>query len=124
MTKEIKLTVLEYLKYERDERIPELIETYDGDEEYVIDEIYGPLETILAGKTDEDLVKMIDEVMDDELYPKYFNDWVEWNDDEDDLVNELLPDNNNAKELVNHLYEVISDVCIVLENELEIKDKG
>ena len=85
MTKEIKLTVLEYLKYERDERIPELIETYDGDEEYVIDEIYGPLETILAGKTDEDLVKMIDEVMDDELYPKYFNDWVEWNDDEDDL---------------------------------------
>jgi hypothetical protein len=85
MTKEIKLTVLEYLKYERDERIPELIETYDGDEQYVIDEIYGPLETILAGKTDEDLVKMIDEVMDDELYPKYFNDWVEWNDDEDDL---------------------------------------
>jgi hypothetical protein len=85
MTKEIKLTVLEYLTYERDERIPELIETYDGDEQYVIDEIYGPLETILAGKTDEDLVKMIDEVMDDELYPKYFNDWVEWNDDEDDL---------------------------------------
>ena len=85
MTKEIKLTVLEYLKYERDERIPELIETYDGDEQYVIDEIYGPLETILAGKSDEDLVKMIDEVMDDELYPKYFNDWVEWNDDEDDL---------------------------------------
>jgi hypothetical protein len=36
-------------------------------------------------------------------------------------VNELLPDNNNAKELVNHLYEVISDVCSVLENELEIK---
>ena len=85
MTKEIKLTVLEYLKYERDERIPELIETYDGDIQYVIDEIYGPLETILDGKTDEDLVKMIDDVMDDELYPKYFNDWVEWNDDEDDL---------------------------------------
>jgi hypothetical protein len=85
MTKEIKLTVLEYLKYERDERIPELIETYDGDVQYVIDEVWGPLETILAGKTDEDLVKMIDEVMDDELYPKYFNDWVEWNDDEDDL---------------------------------------
>ncbi len=58
---------------------------YDGDEQYVIDEIYGPLETILDGKTDEDLVKMIDDVMDDELYPKYFNDWVEWNDDEDDL---------------------------------------
>jgi len=85
MTKEIKLTVLEYLKYERDERIPELIEMYDGDEQYVIDEIYGPLETILDGKTDEDLVKMIDDVMDDELYPKYFNDWIEWNDDEDDL---------------------------------------
>jgi len=85
MTKEIKLTVLEYLKYERDERIPVLIETYDGDVQYVIDEIWGPLETILDGKTDEDLVKMIDEVMDDELYPKYFNDWVEWNDDEDDL---------------------------------------
>jgi len=85
MTKEIKLTVLEYLKYERDERIPELIEMYDGDVQYVIDEIWGPLETILDGKTDEDLVKMIDEVMDDELYPKYFNDWVEWNDDEDDL---------------------------------------
>lgn len=85
MTKEIKLTVLEYLKYERDERIPELIEMYDGDVQYVIDEIWGPLETILDGKTDEDLVKMIDDVMDDELYPKYFNDWVEWNDDEDDL---------------------------------------
>jgi hypothetical protein len=85
MTKEIKLTVLEYLKYERDERIPELIETYDGDIQYVIDEVWGPLETILDGKTDEDLVKIIDEIMDDELYPKYFNDWVEWNDDEDDL---------------------------------------
>jgi choline kinase len=45
-------------------------------------------------------------------------------DNLDDLVNELLPDNNNAKELVNHLYEVINDVCSVLENELEIKDKG
>jgi hypothetical protein len=42
-------------------------------------------------------------------------------DNLDDLVNELLPDNNNAKELVNHLYEVINDVCSVLENELEIK---
>jgi hypothetical protein len=45
-------------------------------------------------------------------------------DNLDDLVNELLPDNYNAKELVNHLYEVINDVCSVLENELEIKDKG
>jgi choline kinase len=44
-------------------------------------------------------------------------------DNLDDLVNELLPDNNNAKELVNHLYEVINDVCSVLENELEIRNK-
>jgi hypothetical protein len=85
MTKEIKLTVLEYLKYERDERIPELIEMYDGDIQYVIDEIYGPLETILDGKTNEDLVKMIDEIMDNETYEQQFKEWVEWNDDEDDL---------------------------------------
>jgi hypothetical protein len=85
MTKEIKLTVLEYLKYERDERIPELIEMYDGDIQYVIDEIYGPLETILDGKTDEDLVKMIDEIMDNETYEQQFKEWAEWNDDEDDL---------------------------------------
>jgi hypothetical protein len=50
MKNEIKLAVLEYLQYERDERIPELIESYDGDEQYVIDEIWGPLETILEGK--------------------------------------------------------------------------
>jgi hypothetical protein len=85
MTKEIKLTVLEYLKYERDERIPELIEMYDGDVQYVIDEIWGPLETILDGKTDEDLVKMIDEIMDNETYEQQFKEWREWNDDEDDL---------------------------------------
>ena len=85
MTKEIKLTVLEYLKYERDERIPELIEMYDGDVQYVIDEIYGPLETILDGKTNEDLVKMIDGIMDNETYEQQFKEWVEWNDDEDDL---------------------------------------
>jgi hypothetical protein len=85
MTKEIKLTVLEYLKYERDERIPELIEMYDGDVQYVIDEIYGPLETILDGKTDEDLVKMVDEIMDNETYEQQFKEWREWNDDEDDL---------------------------------------
>ena len=30
--KKIKLNVLEYLKFERDERIPELIEMYDGDD--------------------------------------------------------------------------------------------
>jgi hypothetical protein len=85
MTKEIKLTVLEYLKYERDERIPELIEIYDGDVQYVIDEVWGPLETILDGKTNEDLVKMIDEIMDNETYEQQFKEWVEWNDDEDDL---------------------------------------
>ena len=49
MKNEIKLVVLEYLKFERDERIPELIEMYDGDIQYVIDEIWGPLETILDG---------------------------------------------------------------------------
>jgi hypothetical protein len=43
MKNEIKLAVLEHLQYERDERIPELIEMYDGDEQYVIDEIWGPL---------------------------------------------------------------------------------
>ncbi len=85
MTKEIKLTVLEYLKYERDERIPELIEMYDGDVQYVIDEIWGPLETILDGKTNEDLVKMIDEIMDNETYEQQFKEWREYNDDEDDL---------------------------------------
>jgi hypothetical protein len=85
MTKEIKLTVLEYLKYERDERIPELIETYDGDVQYVIDEVWGPLETVLDGKTDEDLVKMIDGIMDNETYEQQFKEWREWNDDEDDL---------------------------------------
>jgi hypothetical protein len=85
MTKEIKLTVLEYLKYERDERIPELIEIYDGDVQYVIDEIWGPLETILDGKTNEDLVKMIDEIMDNKTYEQQFKEWREWNDDEDDL---------------------------------------
>ena len=85
MTKEIKLTVLEYLKYERDERISELIETYDGDVQYVIDEVWGPLETILDGKTNEDLVKMIDEIMENETYEQQFKEWVEWNDDEDDL---------------------------------------
>ena len=45
-------------------------------------------------------------------------------DNLDDLVNELLSDNDNAKKLVNHLYEVINDVCGLIENELQIKDKG
>jgi hypothetical protein len=85
MTKEIKLTVLEYLKYERDERIPELIEMYDGDVQYVIDEVWGPLETVLDGKTDNDLVKIIDEIIDNETYEQQFKEWREYNDDEDDL---------------------------------------
>jgi hypothetical protein len=44
-------------------------------------------------------------------------------DNLDDLVNELLPDNYDAKELVNHLYYVINDVCSVLENEIQIRNK-
>ena len=73
--KEIKLNVLEYLKYERDERIPELIDMYDGDEQYVIDEIWGPLETILDGKTDEDLVNIINEIMDAPNFQNEFNEY-------------------------------------------------
>ena len=83
--KDIKLSVLEYLQYERDERIPELIDMYDGDEQYVIDEIYGPLETILDGKTDEDLVNMINEIMDAPTFESEFNEYKEYMDDEDDL---------------------------------------
>ena len=83
--KDIKLSVLEYLQYERDERIPELIEMYDGDEQYVIDEIYGPLETILDGKTDEDLVNIIDEIMDAPTFQSEFNEYKEYMEDEDDL---------------------------------------
>ena len=78
MLKEIKLNVLGYLQYERDERIPELIEMYDGDEQYVIDEIYGPLETILDGKTDEDLVNMINEIMDAPTFENEFNEYKEY----------------------------------------------
>ena len=81
----IKLNVLEYLKFERDERIPELIEMYDGDIQYVIDEIWGPLETCLDGKTDEDLVNIINEIMDDKDYESNFKEWREWNSGETDL---------------------------------------
>ena len=42
-------------------------------------------------------------------------------DNLDDLVNELSPDNDRAKELVNHLYEVINDVCSEIDEELEVK---
>jgi len=85
MLKEIKLNVLGYLQYERDARIPELIDMYDGDEQYVIDEIYGPLETILDDKTDEDLVNIIDEIMDAPTFESEFNEYKEYMDDEDDL---------------------------------------
>ena len=81
----IKLNVFEYLKFERDERIPELIEMYDGDIQYVIDEIWGPLETCLDGKTDEDLVNIINEIMDDKDYENNFKEWREWNSEETDL---------------------------------------
>lgn len=75
---EIKLNILEYLKFERDGRIPELIEMYDGDEQYVIDEVWGPLETIFDGKTDEDLVKIIDDILDDPSFEDEFNEFKEY----------------------------------------------
>jgi hypothetical protein len=81
----IKLNVFEYLKFERDERIPELIEMYDGDIQYVIDEIWGPLETCLDGKTDEDLVNIINGIMDGKDYENNFKEWREWNSGETDL---------------------------------------
>ena len=81
----IKLSVLRYLQYERDECIPELIEMYDGDEQYVIDEIWGPLETCLDEKTDEDLVNIINEIMDAPTFESEFNEYKEYMDDEDDL---------------------------------------
>ena len=86
MKNEIKLAVLEHLQYERDERIPELIEMYDGDEQYVIDEIWGPLETILDGKSDSDLVDIINEIMDAPKFESEFNEYKEHMDHEDDLI--------------------------------------
>ncbi len=80
-----KLNVLDYLKYERDERIPELIEMYDGDVEYVIKEVWGPLETILDGKTDEDLVNMMNNIFNDPKFENNFKEWEEWNSEETDL---------------------------------------
>jgi hypothetical protein len=85
MKNEIKLAVLNYLKFERDERIPELIEAYNGDIQYVIDEVWGPLETCLDGFTDEDLINLINSIMDKEIYEKEFEEWKEWNSDEEDL---------------------------------------
>lgn len=75
----IKQVVLDYLKYERDERIPELVEMYNGDKQYVIDEIWGgPLETILDGQTDEDLINIINEIMDDPSFEEEFNEYKEY----------------------------------------------
>ena len=76
----IKLDVLSHLQYERDERIPELIEMYGGDEQYVIDEIWGPLETCLDGKLDSDLVDMINEIMDAPTFESEFNEYKEYMD--------------------------------------------
>jgi hypothetical protein len=56
----IKLDVLSHLQYERDERIPELIEMYGGDEQYVIDEIWG--------------------------FESEFNEYKEYMEPEDDLI--------------------------------------
>jgi hypothetical protein len=81
--KEIKLNVLEYLKYERDERIPELIEMYDGDKQYVIDEVWGPLETILDGKTDEDLKDIINGIMDVPSFKNDIKEFGDWTEEED-----------------------------------------
>jgi hypothetical protein len=75
---ERKLNVVEYLKYERDERIPELIEMYGGDEQYVIDEVWGPLETCLDGKTDEDLINIVNKIMDDPSFEKFFKEFKEY----------------------------------------------
>lgn len=81
-----KLNVLEYLQFERDERIPELIESYDGDVEYVINEIWGPLTTVLDGKTDNDLMDIINSIMDKDTYADEFNTFKEYMDDNSDVT--------------------------------------
>ena len=81
-----KSDVLEYLKFERDERIPELIASYDGDVEYVINEIWGPLTTILDGKTDNDLMDIINSIMDKDTYEDEFNAFKEYMDDNSDVT--------------------------------------
>lgn len=70
-----KSDVLEYLQYERDERIPEMIKAHGGDEEYVINEIWGPLTTILDGKTDNELMNIISSIMDKDTYEDEFNEF-------------------------------------------------
>jgi len=42
-------------------------------------------------------------------------------DNLDDLVNESLPDNDRAKDLVSYLYRVISDVCSEIDDEIEVE---
>jgi len=78
-----KLDVLEYLKFERDERIPELIEAHNGDVEYVINEVWGPLTTILDGKTDNDLIDIINSIMDKDTYEDEFNEFKLWVGEDD-----------------------------------------
>ena len=81
-----KLNVLEYLQFERDERIPELIESYNGDVDYVINEVWGPLTTVLDGKTDNDLMDIINSIMDKDTYADEFNAFKEYMDDNSDVT--------------------------------------
>ncbi len=78
-----KSNVLKYLQYERDERIPELIEAYDGDVEYVINEVWGPLTTVLDGKTDNDLIDIINSIMDKDTYENEFNAFKDHMEEDD-----------------------------------------
>lgn len=74
----IKGDVLKYLKYERDDRVPDTIKQYGGDEEYVRDEILGSLETVLDGKTDNDLVNLINQIFDEEGFEQDFLEYKEY----------------------------------------------
>lgn len=74
----IKGDVLKYLKYERDDRVPDTIKQYGGDEEYVRDEILGSLETVLDGKTDNDLVNLINQIFDKEGFEQDFLEFKEY----------------------------------------------
>ena len=104
--KKIKLSVLEYLKYERDERIPELIEMYDGDVKYVEEEIWGgPLETILDGKTDEDLINIINEIIDNPSFEEEFNEYKEYMKDNEDIEVEV----DDEELYMNFIWECITD---------------
>ena len=74
----MKRVVLNYLKYERDGRVPDTIKQYDGDEEYVRDEILGSLETVLDGKTDDDLVNLINQIFGKEDFEQDFLEYKEY----------------------------------------------